>query len=145
MTDHRARFLQLALHAQALRFGQFTLKSGRQSPYFFNAGAFCTGAALAELGRCYASRIVESGLQFDVLLGPAYKGIPLATTTAVALADQHGMDIPIAYNRKEVKSHGEGGVLVGAPVRVMASAACQTGVSRRCINSSAEPLFTIPT
>jgi orotate phosphoribosyltransferase len=117
MQPYQTDFIELARRHEVLRFGEFTLKSGRVSPYFFNAGAFCTGAALAELGRCYASRIVESGLQFDVLLGPAYKGIPLATTTAVALADQHGMDIPIAYNRKEAKSHGEGGVLVGAPLQ----------------------------
>ena len=100
-----------------LKFGEFTLKSGRISPYFFNAGAFCSGRALAELGRCYARRIVDSGIEFDILLGPAYKGIPLATATAVALADHHGIDIPFAYNRKEAKSHGEGGVLVGAPLR----------------------------
>jgi len=117
MQPYQTDFIELARRHEVLRFGEFTLKSGRVSPYFFNAGAFCTGAALAELGRCYASRVVESGLQFDVLLGPAYKGIPLATTTAVALADQHGMDIPITYNRKEAKSHGEGGVLVGAPLQ----------------------------
>jgi orotate phosphoribosyltransferase len=117
MHPYQIDFIELARRHEVLKFGEFTLKSGRISPYFFNAGAFCTGAALAELGRCYARRIVESGLQFDVLLGPAYKGIPLATTTAVALSDQHGMDVPIAYNRKEAKSHGEGGVLVGAPLR----------------------------
>lgn len=117
MQPYQTDFIELARRHEVLRFGEFTLKSGRVSPYFFNAGAFCTGAALAELGRCYASRIVESGLQFDVLLGPAYKGIPLATTTAVALADQHGLDIPMAYNRKEAKSHGEGGVLVGAALQ----------------------------
>jgi orotate phosphoribosyltransferase len=117
MQSYQTDFIELARRHEVLKFGEFTLKSGRISPYFFNAGAFCTGAALAEVGRCYASRIVDSGLQFDVLLGPAYKGIPLATTTAVALSDQHGMDIPIAYNRKEAKSHGEGGMLVGAPLR----------------------------
>ena len=117
MQSYQTDFIELARRHEVLKFGEFTLKSGRISPYFFNAGAFCTGAALAELGRCYASRIVDSGLQFDVLLGPAYKGIPLATTTAVALSDRHGMDIPIAYNRKEAKSHGEGGMLVGAPLR----------------------------
>ena len=117
MQSYQTDFIELARRHEVLKFGEFTLKSGRISPYFFNAGAFCTGAALAELGRCYASRIVDSGLQFDVLLGPAYKGIPLATTTAVALSDQHGMDIPIAYNRKEAKGHGEGGMLVGAPLR----------------------------
>lgn len=117
MQSYQTDFIELARRHEVLKFGEFTLKSGRISPYFFNAGAFCTGAALAEVGRCYASRIVDSGLQFDVLLGPAYKGIPLATTTAVALSDQHGMDIPIAYNRKEAKGHGEGGMLVGAPLR----------------------------
>ncbi len=121
MQPYQTDFIELARRHEVLKFGEFTLKSGRVSPYFFNAGAFCTGAALAELGRCYASRMVESGLQFDVLLGPAYKGIPLATTTAVALADQHGMDIPIAYNRKEAKSHGEGGVLVGAPLQALSA------------------------
>ncbi len=117
MQAYQIDFIELARQHDVLKFGEFTLKSGRISPYFFNAGAFCSGAALAELGRCYARRIVESGVQFDILLGPAYKGIPLATTTAVALADHHGRDIPFAYNRKEAKSHGEGGVLVGAPLR----------------------------
>jgi orotate phosphoribosyltransferase len=117
MHPYQTDFIELARRHEVLKFGEFTLKSGRISPYFFNAGAFCTGLALAELGRCYARRIVESGLQFDILLGPAYKGIPLATTTAVALSDHHGINIPIAYNRKEAKRHGEGGVLVGAPLR----------------------------
>jgi orotate phosphoribosyltransferase len=100
-----------------LKFGVFTLKSGRVSPYFFNAGAFSSGGALAALGRCYAQCIVHSGVHFDVLLGPAYKGIPLAAATAIALADHHGLDVPFAYNRKEAKNHGEGGMLVGAPLR----------------------------
>ena len=117
MHPYQTDFIELARRHEVLKFGEFTLKSGRISPYFFNAGAFCTGLALAELGRCYARRIVESGLQFDVLLGPAYKGIPLATTTAVALSGHHGINIPIAYNRKEAKRHGERGVLVGAPLR----------------------------
>jgi orotate phosphoribosyltransferase len=99
-----------------LKFGQYTLKSGRVSPYFFNAGAFSTGAALAALGRCYAHAIVRSGVQFDVLLGPAYKGIPLAAATAIALANDHAIDVPFAYNRKEAKAHGEGGIMVGAPL-----------------------------
>ncbi|MEP5765816.1 MAG: orotate phosphoribosyltransferase [Halieaceae bacterium] len=116
MKDYQESFIELAREQDALKFGEFTLKSGRQSPYFFNAGAFCTGAALATLGRCYASAIVESGLEFDVMLGPAYKGIPLAASIAIALADQHGRDVPWAYNRKEAKDHGEGGVLVGAPL-----------------------------
>lgn len=117
MQPYQTDFIELARQYEALKFGEFTLKSGRISPYFFNAGAFSTGRALAELGRCYARRIVESGVQFDMLLGPAYKGIPLATATAVALSDHHGIDIPFAYNRKEAKTHGEGGVLVGAPLQ----------------------------
>ena len=117
MQAYQASFIELARRHDVLRFGEFTLKSGRKSPYFFNAGAFSSGAALAELGRCYAHRIVESGIEFDVLMGPAYKGIPLATATAIALADKHGRDVPFAYNRKEAKDHGEGGVLVGAPLR----------------------------
>lgn len=117
MKPYQHEFIQLARDHNALRFGEFTLKSGRQSPYFFNAGAFATGAALAALGRHYASCIVGSDMAFDVLLGPAYKGIPLATATAVALADHHGRDVPFAYNRKEIKDHGEGGMLVGAPLR----------------------------
>lgn len=116
MQAHQAQFIQLARDCEVLKFGEFTLKSGRVSPYFFNAGAFSTGRALAVLGRCYAQRIVDSGVQFDVLLGPAYKGIPLAAVTVVALADEHGLDVPFAYNRKEAKSHGEGGTLVGAPL-----------------------------
>lgn len=117
MHAYQADFIELARQHDVLKFGEYTLKSGRISPYFFNAGAFCSGEALAQLGRCYAERIIESGVQFDVLLGPAYKGIPLATTTAVALADHHGRDVPFAYNRKEAKSHGEGGTLVGAPLQ----------------------------
>jgi orotate phosphoribosyltransferase len=116
MQAYQTEFIELARQYQVLKFGKFTLKSGRTSPYFFNAGAFASGRALAALGRCYAARIVESGLQFDVLLGPAYKGIPLAAATAVAMANEHGLDVPFAYNRKEAKTHGEGGVLVGAPL-----------------------------
>ncbi len=116
MQQYQTDFIQLARDYDVLRFGEFTLKSGRQSPYFFNAGAFASGRALALLGHCYAQCIVSSGVQFDVLLGPAYKGIPLAAATAVALASEHGMDVPFAYNRKEAKDHGEGGVLVGAPL-----------------------------
>lgn len=116
MQDYQGEFIELARQYNVLKFGEFTLKSGRISPYFFNAGAFSSGRALAALGRCYARRIVESGLQFDLLLGPAYKGIPLAATTAVALAEHHDVDIPFAYNRKEAKAHGEGGVMVGAPL-----------------------------
>jgi orotate phosphoribosyltransferase len=116
MHDYQIEFIELARQYEVLKFGEFTLKSGRISPYFFNAGAFSSGRALAALGRCYANRIVDSGVQFDVLLGPAYKGIPLAAATAVALANDHGLDVPFAYNRKEAKSHGEGGTLVGAPL-----------------------------
>jgi len=117
MHAYQTEFIELAQQYNVLKFGEFTLKSGRKSPYFFNAGAFSSGRALALLGRCYANRIVESGVQFDVLLGPAYKGIPLAASTAVALAEHHGLDMPFAYNRKEAKGHGEGGVLVGAPLQ----------------------------
>ena len=116
MQAYQSEFIDLARQYDVLKFGEFTLKSGRISPYFFNAGAFDSGRALASLGRCYANRIVDSGLEFDVLLGPAYKGIPLAAATAVALANDHGIDMPFAYNRKEAKSHGEGGTLVGAPL-----------------------------
>ncbi|MGY8994518.1 MAG: orotate phosphoribosyltransferase [Rhodospirillales bacterium] len=116
MLAYQSEFIDLAKRHNVLKFGEFTLKSGRISPYFFNAGAFDSGGALAALGRCYANRIVDSALEFDVLLGPAYKGIPLAAATAVALARDHGIDIPFAYNRKEAKAHGEGGNLVGAPL-----------------------------
>jgi orotate phosphoribosyltransferase len=116
MRAYQQQFIEMALACDALRFGEFALKSGRMSPYFFNAGLFCTGAALAELGRCYADAIIASGVQFDMVFGPAYKGIALAATTAVALSDQHEHDVPYAFNRKEAKDHGEGGVIVGAPL-----------------------------
>jgi orotate phosphoribosyltransferase len=116
MQDYQRDFLDFALELDVLRFGEFTLKSGRVSPYFFNAGLFNTGAALARLGRFYAQTIVDAGLKFDVLYGPAYKGIPLAAVTAAALYDQHGIDVPYAFNRKEAKSHGEGGNIVGHPL-----------------------------
>ena len=115
MSDHRTRFLQLALDAEALRFGEFTLKSGRSSPYFFNAGRFDTGAALAGLAACYADALDAAGLDFDLLFGPAYKGIPLATALACEYA-RRGRDLPLAFNRKEAKAHGEGGTLIGAPL-----------------------------
>ncbi len=116
MHHFQSDFLDLARATGVLRFGHFTLKSGRKSPYFFNLGAVSTGAGLARLGHAYASCVEASGLQFDMLFGPAYKGIPLATVTAVALAEQYGRDVPLAYNRKEAKDHGEGGVVVGAPL-----------------------------
>ncbi len=116
MQPYQHQFIELAIARKALSFGEFTLKSGRVSPYFFNAGMFASGAALAQLGRCYAHAIVESGVEFDVLFGPAYKGIPLAAVTAAALADHFDRDVPYTYNRKEKKDHGEGGVLVGAPL-----------------------------
>jgi orotate phosphoribosyltransferase len=113
MQGYKQAFLEFAVQQDVLRFGEFTLKSGRVSPYFFNAGLFNTGQALGKLGRLYAQAIVESGLAFDMLFGPAYKGIPLAVATAVALAEQHGKNMPYAFNRKEVKSHGEGGNIIG--------------------------------
>lgn len=117
MEKYQHEFIQLAIKHQALGFGEFTLKSGRISPYFFNAGKFQTGSALAELGRYYAAAITAAGISFDVVFGPAYKGIPLATTTAVALSDHYQRDMPFCYNRKEAKDHGEGGILVGAPLK----------------------------
>lgn len=116
MQPYQRDFIRFAIDRGVLRFGEFTLKSGRTSPYFFNAGLFNSGSALAQLGRCYAAAIVDSKIPFDVLFGPAYKGIPLAAATAVALAEQHGLDVPWCFNRKEAKDHGEGGSLVGAPL-----------------------------
>ncbi|HBP75209.1 MAG TPA: orotate phosphoribosyltransferase, partial [Alcanivorax sp.] len=116
MKNYKKHFLRFAEERQALKFGEFTLKSGRISPYFFNAGTFYTGEALARLGRYYADAIVESGIEFDMLFGPAYKGIPLVAAVSVALAEHHGRDLPWAFNRKEAKDHGEGGWLVGAPL-----------------------------
>ena len=116
MQAYQRDFIRFAIDRGVLRFGEFTLKSGRTSPYFFNAGLFNTGSALAQLGRFYAAAIVDSGIPFDVLFGPAYKGIPLAATTAVALAEHHERDVPWCFNRKEAKVHGEGGSLVGSPL-----------------------------
>ncbi|AQP99524.1 MULTISPECIES: orotate phosphoribosyltransferase [Pseudoalteromonas] len=114
MKDYQKEFIEFALEKQVLKFGEFTLKSGRTSPYFFNAGLFNTGRDLARLGRFYASALEDSAIEYDVLFGPAYKGIPIATTTAVALADHHDKDVPYCFNRKEKKAHGEGGTLVGS-------------------------------
>ena len=113
MQSHQRRFIDLALARSALRFGQFTLKSGRESPYFFNAGLFNDGEALAILGQCYAAALIQSGVNYDMLFGPAYKGIPLVASTAVALAEHHGIRVPWSFNRKEAKDHGEGGLIVG--------------------------------
>jgi len=116
MRAYKREFIELALELGVLRFGEFTLKSGRVSPYFFNAGLFNTGYAAAKLGRYYAAAIAESDLGFDMLFGPAYKGIPLATLAAASLAEQHDVDVPYSFNRKEAKAHGEGGSVVGAPL-----------------------------
>lgn len=114
MKAYKSEFLELALELEVLQFGEFTLKSGRKSPYFFNAGEFSTGYAAAKLGRCYASAIADLDVEFDVLFGPAYKGIPLVALAAAALAEHHDYDYPFAFNRKEAKDHGEGGAIVGA-------------------------------
>ncbi len=116
MRAYKKEFIELALELGVLRFGEFTLKSGRVSPYFFNAGLFNTGYAAAKLGRYYAAAVAESDVSFDMLFGPAYKGIPLATLTAASLAEHHDVDVPYAFNRKEAKAHGEGGSVVGAPL-----------------------------
>lgn len=117
MKAFQHQFIEFAISRQVLKFGSFTLKSGRTSPYFFNAGLFNTGGDLAKLGRFYAAALQDSGIDFDVLFGPAYKGIPIATTTAVALAEHHQRDVPYCFNRKEAKTHGEGGTLVGSPLK----------------------------
>ncbi|AAM83690.1 orotate phosphoribosyltransferase [Yersinia pestis] len=117
MKAYQREFIEFALNKQVLKFGEFTLKSGRISPYFFNAGLFNTGLDLAKLGRFYAAALMDCGVEFDLLFGPAYKGIPIATTTAVALAEHHERDVPYCFNRKEAKTHGEGGNLVGSPLQ----------------------------
>jgi len=117
MQDYQHDFIKFAIDKGVLRFGEFTLKSGRISPYFFNSGLFDTGGSLAKLGRFYASALMVSQIDFDMLFGPAYKGIPLASTCSIALADEHGRDLPYSFNRKEAKDHGEGGTIVGAPLK----------------------------
>ncbi|CAM3061580.1 orotate phosphoribosyltransferase [Moritella viscosa] len=117
MKDYQREFIEFALEKEVLKFGEFTLKSGRTSPYFFNAGLFNTGRDLSRLGRFYAAALVDSGIEYDVVFGPAYKGIPIATTTVVALNDHHGIDAPYCFNRKEKKDHGEGGTLVGSALK----------------------------
>ncbi|MEJ7635489.1 orotate phosphoribosyltransferase [Aeromicrobium sp.] len=116
MQDYQREFIEFALEHEVLRFGEFTLKSGRTSPYFFNAGLFNTGERLAGLGRFYAAAIDRSGIEFDVLLGPAYKGIPIASAAAVQLSERYARDVPWCFNRKEPKDHGEGGLIVGSPL-----------------------------
>lgn len=117
MQEYQRKFIELALSKGVLKFGRFVLKSGRTSPYFFNAGGFNSGADLATLGECYAHALVDAKISFDVLFGPAYKGIPLACATAMALAKDHNKNVPWCFNRKEKKDHGEGGNLVGAPLK----------------------------
>jgi orotate phosphoribosyltransferase len=117
MRGYKSEFIELALEIGVLKFGQFKLKSGRVSPYFFNSGLFNTGYAAAKLGRYYAAAVEDSGIEFDMIFGPAYKGIPLAALTAAAMAEHHDHDVPFCFNRKEAKDHGEGGMIVGAPVQ----------------------------
>ena len=117
MQTYQQDFLKFAIQQQVLRFGSFTLKSGRISPYFFNIGLFNTGAALAQLGRFYAYAICDNNIKYDMLFGPAYKGIPIVTTTAISLSEYHQIHVPYCFNRKEIKDHGEGGIVVGSPLK----------------------------
>ncbi len=117
MTDTQQQFIEFSLQQKVLKFGHFTLKSGRVSPYFFNAGLFNSGKSISRLGQFYAQTIIDSGIEFDMLFGPAYKGIPLACATSIALAEKYGRDVPWCFNRKEEKDHGEGGLIVGAPLK----------------------------
>ncbi|NUF49794.1 orotate phosphoribosyltransferase [Gilliamella sp. ESL0250] len=116
MKSYKSEFIEFALNRQALKFGEFTLKSGRKSPYFFNAGLFNTGKDLALLGRFYAAALMDANLEYDVIFGPAYKGIPIVSSTVVALSEHHNIDVPYCFNRKEAKDHGEGGNLVGSSI-----------------------------
>ncbi len=117
MRDYQQDFIEFSIDTGVLRFGEFTLKSGRISPYFFNSGLFNSGGSLAKLGRFYARALVDSQVEFDMLFGPAYKGIPLASTCSIALADEHQRDLPYSFNRKEAKDHGEGGIIVGSALK----------------------------
>ncbi len=117
MQDYQKQFIEFALEYDVLRFGEFILKSGRKSPYFFNTGQFNSGSSLARLGNYYAQAIIDSGIEFDMVYGPAYKGIPLASSVAIALSSHHNRDVPYCFNRKEVKDHGEGGMTLGAPLQ----------------------------
>ncbi|HEY3852332.1 MAG TPA: orotate phosphoribosyltransferase, partial [Steroidobacteraceae bacterium] len=117
LLDYQSAFIELCVRLGVLKFGEFKLKSGRESPYFFNAGLFSSGAAIAAVGKAYADAVVASDISFDMLFGPAYKGIPLVTAATAALAEHHGIDLPFAFNRKESKDHGEGGLIVGSPLK----------------------------
>ena len=117
LSDYQSEFIELCMRLGVLKFGEFKLKSGRESPYFFNAGLFSSGAAIAAVGKAYADAVMASDISFDMLFGPAYKGIPLVTAATAALAEHHGIDLPFAFNRKESKDHGEGGLIVGSPLR----------------------------
>ena len=116
LSDYQSEFIELCMRLGVLKFGEFKLKSGRESPYFFNAGLFSSGAAIAAVGKAYADAVMASDISFDMLFGPAYKGIPLVTAATAALAEHHGIDLPFAFNRKESKDHGEGGLIVGSPL-----------------------------